>query len=256
MRWRCPAHTPMEPTKIPSLRKPIAADPRVRSVAPEGSVRLKVFYKVLPSISTHFRRRRMSRLVQLVKIRPGMQVLDLGGTPAIWENVAIPLEITLLNLSGRFSPGMSEVLQSPHLKHHTFHLVAGDACNAPQLGDHSFDLVFSNSVIEHVGPPEKQAQFAREVLRIGKSYWVQTPSKWFPIEVHSGMPFYWFYPNWLHAAVMSNWRKRLPSWWADDMDSTRVLSRSRMTELFPKGRTRVDYFLGFPKSYISYFTPT
>jgi hypothetical protein len=98
-------------------------------------------------------------------------------------------------------------------------------------------------VIEHVGPPPKQAEFAREVIRLGRSYWVQTPSKWFPIEVHSGMPFYWFYPEWLRAALFRNWRKRLPAWWASYMDATRVLSRHRMSELFPNGRTRVDYFL-------------
>jgi hypothetical protein len=98
----------------------------------------------------------------------------------------------------------------------------------------------------------KAGEFAREVLRLGKSYWVQTPSKWFPIEAHSGIPFYWFYPEWLRAALMRSWRKKLPEWWADYVGTTRVLSRRRMTELFPSGQTRVEYFFGFPKSYVSY----
>lgn len=243
----------MKPLAQDDHRRPIATDPRVRPVAPEGSIRLKVFYKLLPGISALFRRRRMSDFAATVKIRPGTRILDLGGTPAIWEHVKIPLEITLLNLPGAVSPGEFEILKSQHLRHHTFHLIEGDACNLKQLGDRSFDLVFSNSVIEHVGPPPKQAQFAHEVLRLGRSYWVQTPSKWFPIEAHSGMPFYWFYPEWLRAALMRSWRKRLPIWWADYMETTRVLSRRRMAELFPDGRTRVDYFFGFPKSYVSYF---
>ena len=246
----------MEPLDSHDPRKPIAADPRVRSVAPEGSVRLRVFYKVLPSISTHFRRRRMRQFAEMLKIRPGMRVLDLGGTPTIWEHVPVPLEITLLNLSGALTSGMSEILESPSLKRHRFHLMEGDACSVPQLGDRAFDLVFSNSVIEHVGPPPNQAQFAHEVRRLGTSYWVQTPSMWFPIEVHSGMPFYWLYPGWLRMALIRNWRKRLPAWWADYMDTTRVLSRRRMAELFPNGRTHVDYFFGFPKSYVSHFTGT
>jgi SAM-dependent methyltransferase len=244
----------MKPHEQDRHRKPIATDARVRPVAPQGSVRLKVFYKFLPSISAFFRRRRMSKFAEIVKIRPGARVLDLGGAPAIWEHVSVPLKITLLNLPGSLSPGEFEILKSPHLRHHTFHVIEGDACNVEQFGDHCFDLVFSNSVIEHVGPPPKQAEFAHEVLRLGKSYWVQTPSKWFPIEVHSGVLFYWFYPEWLRAALMKSWRKRLPAWWADYMDTTRVLSRRRMAELFPNGRTRVDYFFGFPKSYVSYFT--
>ncbi len=41
--------------------------------------------------------------------------------------------------------------------------------------DKSYDIVFSNSVIEHVGNLEKQKQFADEVQRVGKSYFIQTP---------------------------------------------------------------------------------
>ncbi len=233
-------------------RKPIAADARVRSVAPENSLRLKAFYRLLPTVSAYFRRRRMEMFVKTLNVKPGARVLDLGGAPAIWESVAVPLEITLLNLPGAVSSGELEILQSPGLKHHVFHVMEGDACNVEQFGNRAFDLVFSNSVIEHVGPPEKQAEFAREVARLGKSYWVQTPSKWFPIEAHSGMPFYWFYPEWLRSALMRSWRRKLPGWWADYISTTRVLSRRRMSELFPNGRTRVDYFLGLPKSYVSY----
>lgn len=242
----------MEPNEQDGHRKPIGTDPRVRPVAPEGSIWLKAFYRFLPSISAHFRRRRMRTLVETLNISPGKRVLDLGGAPAIWEYISVPLEITLMNLPGAISQGEFEILQSPGLRHHTFHVIEGDACNVEQYEDHSFDLVFSNSVIEHVGPPEKQAEFAREVIRLGRSYWVQTPSKWFPIEAHSGMPFYWFYPEWLREALMRSWRKTLPAWWADYIGTTRVLSRRRMAELFPSARTRTDYFFGIPKSYVSH----
>jgi ubiquinone/menaquinone biosynthesis C-methylase UbiE len=231
---------------------PIAADARVRSVAPENSFRLKAFYLLLPAVMAFFRERRMRTLLSLVRIEPGTRVLDLGGAPAIWEHIRVPLDITLLNLPGAVSAGERAVLQSPGLNHHTFHLIEGDACNVEQFADRSFDLVFSNSVIEHVGPSPKQAEFAREVRRLGKSYWVQTPSRWFPIEPHSGMPFYWFYPEWLRAALMRRWRKNLPGWWADYIGTTRVLSKRRLAELFPNAKTRVEYFLGLPKSNVAY----
>ncbi len=243
---------PNEANEKDGHRVPIAADPRVRSVAPEGSVRLNVFYRFLPNVAAFFRRRRMKKFVQVLKIKPGTRVLDLGGAPAIWEHVSVPLQITLLNLPGALSMGEVEVLKAPNLRHHTFHLVKGNACNVEQFGDRSFDLVFSNSVIEHVGPPPKQAEFAHEVLRLGTSYWVQTPSKWFPIEAHSGMPFYWFYPECMRAAVIRNWRTRLPGWWADYMSTTRVLSRRRLAELFPNGKTHTEYFFGLPKSYVAH----
>jgi SAM-dependent methyltransferase len=231
---------------------PIATDARVRPVAPGNNIRLKVFYRFLPTVSAFFRRRLMRKFVKILEITPGTRVLDLGGSPIIWEHVSLPLEITLLNLPGSISRGEFEMLRSQGVRHHAFQVVEGDACNVEQFGDRTFDLVFSNSVIEHVGPPAKQTEFAHEVLRLGGSYWVQTPSKWFPIEAHSGLPFYWLYPEWLRAVLLRSWRKRFPAWYADYIGTTRVLSRRRMAELFPNGQTRVEYFLGFPKSYVSY----
>jgi hypothetical protein len=221
-------------------------------VAPPNSFRLKIFYKFLPHVSAFFRRRRMARIARLMHVRPGMKVLDLGGTPSIWEHMSVPLDITLLNLPGAVTEGEHKVLQSAPLKHHTFHTVEGNALDVVQFRNRSFDLVFSNSVIEHVGPAENQAAFAREVRRLGKAYWVQTPSKWFPIEAHCGVPFYWLYPQWVRDALMKGWQKRLPQWWSDYMGETRVLSRRQMAELFPEAITAIEYFYGIPKSYVAY----
>ncbi len=56
-------------------------------VAPEHSVRIKAFYRLLPHFSAFTRRRRMEGLMQILEIKPGIRVLDLGGSPGIWEYV-------------------------------------------------------------------------------------------------------------------------------------------------------------------------
>ncbi len=47
--------------------------------------------------------------------------------------------------------------------------------------DGSFDLVFSNSVID-VGDLHAQRQFANKMLRVGKRVYCQTLNRWFPVE--------------------------------------------------------------------------
>jgi 2-polyprenyl-3-methyl-5-hydroxy-6-metoxy-1,4-benzoquinol methylase len=64
----------------------------------------------------------------------------------------------------------------------------------------SFDIVFSNSVIEHVGDAESQQQFAHEIARVGRAYWVQTPNRRFPVEPHLLTPFLHFLPTRWSAA--------------------------------------------------------
>lgn len=221
-------------------------------VAPENSLRIKGFYQLLPYFSAHARHGRMADLLRIMDIKPGIRVLDLGGGPSIWEHMPVPLDITILNLPGGFRTLVGDQVHCSATSMHTFRYIEGDACNVHQFPDRSFDLVFSNSVIEHVGPHEKQEEFAREVLRLGNSFWVQTPSALFPIEAHSGLPFYWFYPEWFRARLLRNSQKKLPSWWTDYIASTRVLSRKRMADLFPNARIRVEFMLGLPKSYVAY----
>ena len=218
-------------------------------VAPENSVRIKVYYRLLPYFSVAARQRRMQGLMRKLRIKPGTRVLDLGGGPSIWESISVPLDVTILNLPGGVA---SFELDSFNASIHKFHYVEGDACDVHQFPDHSFDLAFSNSVIEHVGADEKQEAFAREVVRLGKSYWVQTPSAWFPIEAHTGMPLYWFYPEAARAWLSRRSQKKLPAWWTEYIAQTRVLSRRRMADLFPNARIDVEFLFGLPKSYVAY----
>jgi hypothetical protein len=74
--------------------------------------------------------------------------------------------------------------------------------------DKAYDVVFSNSVLEHVGPENKQEEFAAEVRRLGISYWIQTPSPWFPLECHTGLLFWFFYPSGLQEMFYRRWRRK------------------------------------------------
>jgi SAM-dependent methyltransferase len=72
--------------------------------------------------------------------------------------------------------------------------VQGDACALP-FADGSFDVVHSNAVIEHVGGRERQERFVREALRVGGRVFVTTPNRWFPLEVHTLLPFVHWLPD-------------------------------------------------------------
>jgi SAM-dependent methyltransferase len=61
--------------------------------------------------------------------------------------------------------------------------------------ENSFDVVFCNAVVEHVGSREVQRRFLADVFRIGKSAFVTTPNRWFPVEVHTVLPFLHWLPT-------------------------------------------------------------
>lgn len=70
----------------------------------------------------------------------------------------------------------------------------GDACNLPWEDKH-FDIVYSNAVIEHLGNFERQEKMATEIMRIGKSWFVTTPNRWYPFEFHMRLPFVTWLPR-------------------------------------------------------------
>jgi hypothetical protein len=206
--------------------------------------RYNIFMYFLRPFSRRTRERRMRLLSATMGLRSGTTILDLGGQPMIWDSIPFPLDLTILNLPG--------VAISGHVSHHGIRYVEGDACRVEAFADRSFDIVFSNSVIEHVGPSNKQAEFAHEARRLGRSYWIQTPSKWFPIEAHCGMPFWWFYPAALRRDLIESWREKLPVW-TEMVEETTVLTKADMRRLFPEAEIAVETSFGFPKSYVAHF---
>ncbi|MFN3129446.1 methyltransferase domain-containing protein [Roseibium sp.] len=191
---------------------------------------------------------RMQAFIGHLGIQNGERVLDLGGVPEFWENCPIPLDITILNLPG-YNP------QTVPQSHHRITLVEGDACNVEFATDNSFDIVFSNSVIEHVGDEAKRSDMAREVRRLAPRYWVQTPSIWFPMEAHCHMFFWWFYPESVRRFFMNRWRRSLPAW-TNMMLGTTVVLRGEMLALFPDAAIWTERKFGFTKSYIAFRSST
>ena len=185
-------------------------------------------------------------MLSIVQLREGTSVLDLGGDPRTWDHEFLPpLRIKILNLPA--------VVEKTADFQHSVEYIDGDGCNVECLAAKSMDFVFSNSVIEHVGGAARRAQFAGEVRRIGKSYWVQTPSIWFPIEAHSGMPLWWCYPQGMRRWILRRWREKLPAW-TDMIEGTTVLKRDELQQLFPDAEIKVERVLGIPKSYIAFRT--
>jgi len=207
-------------------------------------LRVHTFYAVMRPFSARARQRRMQLFARLMRAAAGTSILDLGGEPEFWNSFGARLEIIVLNL-----PGIAKTEVSSH---HAMRCIVGDACNVVGFADRQFDIAFSNSVIEHVGPAAKQEAFAHEVRRLGKSYWVQTPSRWFPIEAHCGMPFWWFYPAVVRKFFLERWRRKLPSW-TEMVEGTTVLARRDLKRLFPEATIVIERFCGIPKSYIAYF---
>lgn len=70
----------------------------------------------------------------------------------------------------------------------------GDACNLPWENKH-FDIVYSNAVIEHLENFERQKKMATEIMRVGKSWFVTTPNRWYPFEFHMRLPFVTWLPR-------------------------------------------------------------
>jgi hypothetical protein len=108
--------------------------------------------------------------------------------------------------------------------------VQGDACALP-FGDGEFDIVFSNAVIEHVGARERQRQLVSEAIRVGRSVFITTPNRRFPVEVHTMLPIV----HWLPDAIAHPVYRALGKEPATDLH---LLTRRTFATLFP-GRVRV-----------------
>lgn len=120
------------------------------------------------AVGRRFRARRMRWFCDAFGIRPETLVLDVGGTGVIWEVAPTWPRLVIIN-------------RAPMTPGEAVRTVRADACQLP-FRDKAFPVVFSNSVMEHVGDYVNQRRFAAEVGRVGRSYFVQTGNQRFPLD--------------------------------------------------------------------------
>lgn len=181
-------------------------------------------------------------------------VLDVGGYPATWTiRPQQSKRVDCLNLH--------EVnFEDSRYPNHRITTVVGDGCSLT-YDNSSYDILFSNSVIEHVGDWEKQQAFAREVRRVGNRLWIQTPALECPMEPHYLAPFVHWLPVFIRRRVLRwltpwGWLQKPNQKKIDEIIThTRLLSKKKFKELFPDCVVITERLLGiFPKSYIAYRT--
>ena len=201
------------------------------------------------SISQRFRERRFLLFERFVAPLPRpLRIVDVGGTNEFWERRGWAgrddVEITLVNL------------QAVEERHPNILPTLGDATELSDLADDSFDVAFSNSVIEHLVTFENQARMAAEIRRVAALvYWVQTPNYWFPMEPHFLVPGWQWLPEGARVAVLRRhgipWAGRSPDpeHARETVAEHRLLRRREIARLFPEARIVGERFGGLVKSW-------
>lgn len=186
---------------------------------------------------------------ELFDVTASMRILDLGGTPYFWQlapEIGLPApRVTILNL-----------VPPPAKLPPSIHWVTADATRLP-FSNHSFDVVFCNSVIEHLYTSTAQHQLAAEIRRAAPRYFVQTPSKYFPVEQHlMGFGVHWAPRRW--QPVLMRWTTLAGLTAKFDMNLCRefsrelaLLNRAQLSSLFPGARLITERFCGLEKSLIA-----
>jgi hypothetical protein len=202
-------------------------------------------------ISHKLRLRRFRLFLDLIETLPRpLSILDVGGTWQFWRDMGLAgrTEISILLLN-RYA------VSSPYTN---LTSVAGDARHMPHFADQSFDIVFSNSVIEHVGSYADQQCMASEVRRIGRRYFVQTPNRFFPLEPHFLFPGFQFLPlAWrigLAYHLRLGWASRQREWQTvvAEVSEIRLLTAREFRALFPEAVQVKETLLGLTKSFTAY----
>lgn len=202
------------------------------------------------SKANKFRLQRFKYFEEHIKDLPRpVNILDVGGTENFWMQMGKAgnkdYNITLLNLD-----------ITKNFVKDNFIYIRGDAADLSQFNDKEFDVVFSNSVIEHIPLDINRQKMADEIIRTGKNYFVQTPNYYFPFEPHFLFPFFQFLPKLLKIFLLKNfnmgWYKKCStkSEAEEILSENRLLQKKELLNYFPKSKLIKEKFLFLNKSLI------
>jgi Methyltransferase domain len=192
----------------------------------------------------YFRSKRMALFCKLFTIEDRTRIIDVGGYEMNWHLIKETPQVLLVNL------------EAEEWEKGRFRKTQGDGRKLC-FATNSFDIAYSNSVIEHVGGLEAQIAFASEIRRIAHKYYVQVPYRWFWIEPHFGSLFLHYLPRSLFRKLVRYFTvwglvtKPSQNQVDELLDYIRFLDRRELKSLFPDAEIHEERFLGFVKSLIA-----
>lgn len=202
-------------------------------------------WKIYTFFSKLFRKGRMHQFEVSFAIDSNTLVLDIGGYPFNWSFLSVAPRLVILNL------------EAPKEREGDVAWIVADGCNLP-FKDGAFDVVYSNSVIEHLGTFENQRRFAAEINRVGQQYYVQTPNKWFFIEPHLITPIIHWLPNRIKRRLLRNFTlwglltRPTPKQCDKFIKEIRLLDARELQDLFYRSEIKKERLFGLIKSLMAF----
>lgn len=215
---------------------------------------------MLQKLRAWTRAQRRARFAEFLPAQRPLRIVDLGGTVPFWRGWGLKLE---------------DQLHIPLINNHHIDTTAAGFCNqGSQIINRVFDandvttdclalfdLIFSNSFLEHLGSRQAQARLAAKICDSGKPFFIQVPNKNSPVDPHFPSPlapFFAIYPRRVQAALLR--RSRLGSG-AKSTDLNDAMERMRfynplglndMRTLFPVANFAIERPLGVPMSVLAW----
>jgi hypothetical protein len=153
--------------------------------------------RVASQVSLRSRERKLRLFLDLLQPGPDSTVIDVGVTNAPFGAGSTD------NFFEAMYPWPERLTGVGHTELDAFEAafpqvraVRADGRDLP-FADGAFDIGFSNAVVEHVaGGRDGQRQFVHELCRVSRRVFVTTPNRFFPLEVHTLLPFlHWLPPG-------------------------------------------------------------
>ena len=222
-----------------------------------------ILARLQQAVAKRSRRERAALFFSLLAPSPDARVLDLGG------GRGSHLTAHYAQLRDVWIADMNRDALAYAKREFGYRTILLNGNERLPIEDNGFDIVFCSSVIEHITGPKEQAvplfksdsrrfsqlafehqkRFAQEIRRTGRSYFVQTPYRYFPVEVHSWLPLAGFLPTpwqWLAIRTVGRlWRpmREVPDW--------HLLTEHEMRALFPDAEIHREKVWLFTKSLIA-----
>jgi hypothetical protein len=87
------------------------------------------------------------------------------------------------------------------------------------------------AVIAHVGNAKKQKAFVHELCRVGRTCFITTPNRWYPVDLVTGLPFvHWLPKSWFRQVL--KWLGQ--DFWAQE-ENFNILTEKELLSCVPAG---------------------